>query len=208
MAFSHHEKPVDAANVVMFGSGAKAPFCGLSNFAECEKGVEFNGRIFSSSEHAFQAFLSPTPAEFEADGPFCKLTEEAFVKLGVKPADAAKKVKHWGKKKMVGVLAKMRINRQKKQGVAKKVTKEEALSAFRAILKSKYERNPHLRWTLLATKGKRLLEFVRSAERNHKKGLVERWGGMVVDGKIIGHNQMGALMESVRDEFFAQSGSE
>lgn len=208
MDFSHHEAPVDFANVIVFGSGAKAPFCGLSNFAECEQGVEFNGKIFRSSEHAFQAFLSPTPAEFESTGPFCELTEEAFVKLGVKPADAAKKVNYWGKKNMIGILAKMKINRQKKQGVVRKVTKEEALSAFRAILKSKYERNPHLRCTLLSTKGKRLLEFVRSAERNYKKGQVERWGGMVVDGKLIGHNQMGALMESVRDEFFAQSGSD
>lgn len=208
MDVSHHEVPVDPANVIAFGSGAKAPFCGLSNFAGCEKGVEFNGKIFPSSEHAFQAFLSPTPAEFEADGPLCELTEETFVKLGVKPADAPKKVKHWGKKKMIGILAKMRINRQKKQGVTKRATKEEALSAFRAILKSKYERNPGLRRTLLSTKGKRLLEFVRSAGRNYKKGEVERWGGMVIDGKIIGHNQMGALMESVRDEFFAQSGSD
>ena len=203
--FSHHAQLVDPANVVTFYSGGKAPFCGLSNFAACENGVEFKGKIYPTSEHAFQADLSTTPNVFEASGPFCELTEEAFVKLGVKPADAPKKVKFWSGKKMVGILAKMKINRQKKQGATKSVTKEEAISAFRTILKRKYTRNPHLRSTLLSTKGKRLLEFVRSAERNYKKGVVERWGGMILDGKIIGHNQMGAIMESVRDELLEEN---
>jgi predicted NAD-dependent protein-ADP-ribosyltransferase YbiA (DUF1768 family) len=205
MDFSHHEQPVDLANVITFNSGAKEPFCQLSNFAACENGVEFNGKLYPTSEHAFQSFLSTTPSEYESTGPFSKLTDDAFVHMGVKPADAPKKVAYWGKKNMVGILAKMKINRQKKQGATNKKTKEEALSAFRAILKSKYERNPRLRGTLLATNGKRLLEFVRSAERIFKKGVVERWGGMVVDGKIIGHNQMGALMESVRDELLMES---
>jgi predicted NAD-dependent protein-ADP-ribosyltransferase YbiA (DUF1768 family) len=203
--FSHHEQPVDPANVIAFYSGAKAPFCGLSNFAACENGVEFEGKIYPTSEHAFQAGLSKTAHLFESSGPFSKLTEEAFVQLGVKPAGAPKKVKFWSGKKMVGILAKMKINRQKKQGATKRVTKQEAIAAFRTILKSKYTRNPHLRSTLLSTKGTRLLEFVRSAERNYKNGEVERWGGMVVDRKIIGHNQMGAIMESVRDELLMES---
>ena len=72
---------------------------------------------------------------------------------------------------------------------------------FKEILKSKYELNPGLKQVLLVTHPKTLIEFVRSAKRmEEKEGRVERWGGLVENGRLYGENWMGNLHTELRDE--------
>jgi len=44
-----------------------------------------------------------------------------------------------------------------------------------------------------------ILEFDKSATRLEKEGKVSRWGGMIVNNKVVGHNQMGGMMMWLRD---------
>lgn len=68
-------------------------------------------------------------------------------------------------------------------------------------------RNKGHRKILLGTGDQYLLEFVRSAQARFEKSSghdIDRWGGMAVDGKIVGHNQQGWLHMKVRKMIRAQ----
>ena len=52
------------------------------------------------------------------------------------------------------------------------------------------------RSTVLGTEDAFLLEFVCSSVAKYNR--VDRWGGMLHDGRICGHNQQGALQMHVR----------
>ena len=193
---SCHGKPVQG-DVVKFYSGAQAPHCLLSNFSACR--VYYEGEWYPSSEHAFQASMVPQETRkklFSVESDIAELTPAAFVAVGVPAKDAEKKVKYWGKKNMIGVLAKQRINR-----ISSKLTlsKEDCESVFIEILLSKYRQNEEHRKTLLSTGDAFLLEFVRSsAAKFDSEGKIDRWGGMVRDGHVVGHNQQGSLQMHVR----------
>lgn len=74
---------------------------------------------------------------------------------------------------------------------------EEKKKIFREILANKFKKF-ELRELLKSTGAKTLIEFSRSAERNHKAGKVEKWAAMVVDNKVIGQNLMGRLIMEAR----------
>jgi predicted NAD-dependent protein-ADP-ribosyltransferase YbiA (DUF1768 family) len=202
---SCHGKPNDKA--IPFYSGAKAPHCLLSNFSACK--VYYEGVWYPSSEHAFQASRVPPGMReqlFSINSDIAKLTPEAFVAVGVPAKQAEGKVKHWGKKNMVGILAKQRINRMRSKF---EQSKEECERAFIEILLSKYKSNHRHREALLATGDTFLLEFVRSSESKFdKQGEIDRWGGMIrggtkageliMGGSVVGHNQQGSLQMHVR----------
>ena len=122
-----------------------------------------------------------------------------------KKADvAAKKASFWKRKKNIGILAKMISKRAwlEKRGIQKlRISEVECESIFEGILMAKYESNPELKKILLDTGDRYLLEFDRAAGRLEKEGKRSRWGGMIVDGKVVGRNQMGALMMKVRERF-------
>ena len=204
---SCHGNPNDKA--ILFYSGAKAPHCLLSNFALCEHGVAYEGIDYPSSEHAFQASKVPPGMReqlFSINSDIAKLTPEAFVAVGVPAKQADGKVKHWGKKNMVGILAKQRIKRINSK---RTLSKEECDRVFIDILLSKYNSNHRHREALLATGDASLLEFVRSSvSKFDKKGEIDRWGGMIrggtkageliMGGSVVGHNQQGSLQMHVR----------
>lgn len=195
---SHHNLEVDEKQTIHFGSGSRPPFFRLSNFHECE--VRLGGRMFPSAEHAFQAQLGPDPQLYTQDSVIGKLSEDAFMHLGVKKQRAPSKVKYWQKKRNVGILAKMLVNRHKKQGLKRTVTGQQCKELFLRILRLKFA-DPELRDVLLGTGDAYLLEFDKGAGRAHKKNHhIVRWGGMVEDGRIVGHNQMGALLMELRSE--------
>ena len=52
------------------------------------------------------------------------------------------------------------------------------------------------RSTVLGTEDAFLLEFMCSSVAKYNR--VDRWGGMLHDGRICGHNQQGALQMHVR----------
>ena len=197
---SQHGKYVGDCTVITFCSNAKQPHCKLSNFFECC--MEYNGEWFSSSEHAFQAQLvraEQRKSLFGLGSDIGFLTGKAFESVGVKKGSGDAKAEHWGKKGMVGILAKMRINRiDKSQKLS--MTKDDAERIFKEILLEKFKCKPELRNILLDTGDAYLLEFDRGAFRNNSEP--PRWGGGVdkETKHVIGHNQMGALMMWVRDE--------
>jgi predicted NAD-dependent protein-ADP-ribosyltransferase YbiA (DUF1768 family) len=200
---SHHGKCVSVDDVVMFASGLQAPYCHLSNFSKCDVPIEFEGLMYSSAEHAFQAARFPQDVRaefFSVDGKYSSLSVDSFIAVGVSKKMAEKKLNYWSKKNMIGVIPKMLVNRMKSR--ARELTAKEVEDVFTQILMSKYTRNKGHRTILLNTGDKILLEFVRSANSRFEKSSgkdIERWGGMVVNNKIVGHNQQGWLHMKVRD---------
>ena len=119
--------------------------------------------------------------------------------VGFKKNEAAEKCKRWSKKRNVGILAKMLIGIHKERGRTRALGRDECEALFKKILLDKFTRNAEARKVLLGTGDAYLCEFVRSSRKRFEKhGQVERWGGMIVDGKVIGENQTGALMMWVR----------
>lgn len=197
---SQHGIQVDDRKVMSFFSNAKPPLHLLSNFAEMV--VVLNGEEYPSSEHAFQASLSKERKEdFTKNSKIGTLTTAAFITAGVKHTEIKKKHAYWSKKRNIGILAKMYIKVLKQSGQKRVLSFQECETLFKRILLDKYIRNPHAKKVLLDTGDAYLLEFCRGAEKDYKKnGEINRWGGMIVDGKVLGHNQMGALMMWVREE--------
>lgn len=195
-----HGRSVDAATAIAFHSNAKAPYNILSNFHEVE--VIRNGVSFPSSEHAFQAALSREGVrDFTSESKIGKLTPEACALVGFPKKKLKEKCDYWKKKENVGILAKKLIRKHKLRNSKREIDRAECESLFKEILLDKYTRNPHAKKVLLDTHDAYLYEFVRSSNaRFQKTGEIERWGAMIVDGKLVGDNQMGALMMWVRDE--------
>lgn len=200
---SHHGKTLSNHEVVQFASGLSAPYCHLSNFSKCANLVEFEGLMYSSAEHAFQAARFPQDLRkefFSVDSEYSDLTVKSLMSVGLSKSVAKNQLKYWSKKNMIGVIPKMLVKRMKSN--ARGLTAEEVEDIFTRILLSKYTRNEGHRKILLNTGDKFLLEFVRSSEARFKKSAgndIERWGGMLVHNEIVGHNQQGWLHMKVRD---------
>lgn len=195
-----HGRAVDQQHAIQFYSGAIAPYHLLSNFSEAE--VVIDNVSYPSSEHAFQAALSLEGVEaFSSSSAIGKLTPAACGVVGFPPKKLDAKCAFWSKKRNVGILAKMLIAKHKKAERKRQVDRAEVELLFKKILLDKYRRNPKAREALLSTGNAYLYEFVRSANSKFtKKGVVDRWGAMIVDGKVVGDNQMGALMMWVREQ--------
>jgi predicted NAD-dependent protein-ADP-ribosyltransferase YbiA (DUF1768 family) len=76
---------------------------------------------------------------------------------------------------------------------------DECRIIFKTVLVAKLEAFQEFRELLYGTGSKYLFEFSRNAERRSLKGTTIKWGAMIVDNKVIGHNQMGALMMWLRE---------
>jgi len=200
---STHETDVSKHRVTRFWSGAKYPLCRLSNFARsC---FTFEGVQYSSSEAAFQAqcFQEGFRKEFSSESNVGALTEAAFVSLGVPPAKAATKLKHWKAKNQVGILSKMKSTQMKSSKVnatRQPLSRDACEAVFKRILLEKYKADESARSALLATGDDFLLEFDRGASRKLRQGHITRWAGMVVDGRVVGHNQQGSLQMWARQQ--------
>lgn len=195
---SQHDKVVDGDSVISFSSGAKYPFCKLSNFYKTS--VFFMGTYFPCSEHAYQAYLFPNAVKlFQCGGILSSLSVEAFQYLGLSQKESEKKCKYWSKKNMVGILSKMYATRHKDS--KKKMDAEECKNIFLEILHAKYTQNSELLTILKNTQDKYLLEFDRGAVRKFQKyNIKTRWAGMIVDNKVVGDNQQGVLHMMIREK--------
>jgi predicted NAD-dependent protein-ADP-ribosyltransferase YbiA (DUF1768 family) len=205
---SHHGKVIIGPKIA-FNSNAKRPYHRLSNFAECL--VRFRGRDFPSSEHAFQ---SECVKHREAKDAFLVGGSLSDWNFGFRPffktvAEAEKNKKYWKQKDNIGILAKKAIGKTER---ANKVvmTADEAHEVFYEILMAKYTQNEDLKKVLLDTGNSYLFEFDRAATRLERKTTPgrSRWGAMVVDGVVVGHNQMGALLMQVRADLLASIGGQ
>ena len=191
---------------VSFNSNAKAPFNIMSNFHGCV--ITLGGVTYPSAEHAFQAQLVTPDFRhfFSTTGPLATL-RSGFKTLMPKATDTfiERKALYWGKKNNIGVVAKMASKRDylyNIHGVRKMdVGFDECRIIFKTVLVAKLDAFQDFRELLYETGSKYLFEFSRDAERRSLTGTTIRWGAMIVDNKVIGHNQMGALMMWLRKEF-------
>ena len=225
---NHHGREVEKAQVFQFFAAGKTPPLAslpltplnckrlaatkLSNFSASGIRCIVDGLahrdevcIFPTSEHLFKACMSPRHVrDFIVGGPIDELSEAGFAYVGVPAADRAKKVKHWGRTDAVGVLARMHGNNLEEQGEKRSVSGEQCYSMFKRILYAKYKQDHRAYEALKCTGDKLLLEFDRSAARTGNA----RWGGLIKDDRIVGANQMGALLMEVRDELLPTMGGE
>ena len=212
----HNQVLEPARACVRFFSGGKIPptnpttdeeFVALfatlgSNFGTSR--IKLADREFASAEALFQATMKPDEVDsFTSTGLYGTASQRAFVALGY-PADKARqKATRASRRKIDGVTAKLRINQLHRMKKTRRHTAEACARIFWEIQLLKYRQNPLARKALEATGDAILLEFVRSTERRLKKNPhdVERWGGMLVSSprRIVGCNQMGALLMAVRD---------
>ena len=184
--------------VYSFNSNAKFPFYKLSNFFASD--VEFEGDTYPSSEHAFQAGLFPNEQRsiLTKNGLFGSWSIEAFMHFGFNRERAEKKMKYWSKKDQIGIYAKMYANRAKNK---KDIGRDKCELLFKGILMAKYTQNHQLAEILLSTRDAYLMEFDKGAQKLwENKQIKHRWAGMIVNGKVVGNNQMGALHMWTRSE--------
>ena len=100
--------------IMQFWSNAKHPFHNLSNFALILDGIKFDGIIYPTTEHVFQAqkYIKEQRYRFSVTG---DLGLWEGLKLVYKPEEFDKKYKYWSKKSNLGIIAKMATN--KKNGI-------------------------------------------------------------------------------------------
>jgi len=198
------EKPV------MFGSNCKLDADNdyrFSNFYETGVPLGHRGRLYPTSEHAYQALKFPPDARgrFAVGGDLAGW--EGLGLFYADPAEAEKKREYWGRKRMLGVVAKLCATQAAQAGLpppAPLGPAERKCRLFLEILAAKFAGSPELAEALRRTRGRYLLEFARGAEKREASGKEpEQWGGLAVLGgdgqwRLHGENLMGKCLMAHR----------
>ena len=178
---------------IYFNSGMKKPFCDLSNFKLVENGLEYNGKKYNSIECLFVSLHYKNGDILSNNGKFGDYNSLWKIIFG---DECDKKKKYWMKKDMVGILYK-KINGNKKLekelGLIRKNDFESNENLWLNILRIKYNDKKYKK-LLLSTGDKILIEFNRMCKDN------DYYCGLVKDGKIIGQNNMGKFIMTIRAE--------
>lgn len=183
---------------IPFWSNGKKPFYKLSNFAFISGGIEYDGIIYSSTEHAFQAqkYIESHRHRFSISG---DLGSWDGLKLVYNPEDYEKKYKYWSKKDNIGIIAKMATN--KKIGIKLGLIRDKNFHStdelWTKILSKKYCVK-YFGDLLRSTNDIYLLEFDRGANKKSNKQPVF-WGGIISDNRLYGNNQMGKYLMEIRN---------
>ena len=182
---------------IYFGSSTIKPWHHLSNLAEIKDSIEYNGLIYNSVEHAFQSqlFIESDRIRFSIDG---DLGSWHGLKYFFKPEELDKKFKYWNKKYNIGIVAKMASNKKyhkKLKLTSIKTDKQTTFNLWFGILIKKYTIQFY-RDILLDTNNHYLCEFDRLGATYPDRIF---WGGMIVENKLYGNNQMGKYLMTIRD---------
>lgn len=185
--------------IIKFYSCGIKPFHKLSNFVLIKDGVEFDGLIYYSTEHAFQAqkYIKEQRIRFSIEGDLGNIDSGFKLVFGDK---WEKKKTFWMKKDNIGIIAKMATNITicKKLGLIRDknfsstdelwielLTKKFNIIEFKNILKN--------------TQNKYLLEFGKGCKRMYVKNNISTWwSGLIDDGILYGNNLMGKYLMIVR----------
>lgn len=206
-------------SVIYFGSNAGIG--AFSNFAKCPEPFEWNGHVWDTAEHAYQAIMKLKHREdwkrFARGGDLSTL--EKGIPL-VFPKDVDKKMrvyraKQTGRPEMLGIVAKMAVKPQhaRRLGIELNIVDETTIdvvvlgSVFSSILVAKYIANPPFCKLLLDTQDKYLVEFDRGAECEAKAGRPPLWAGLISknDNKLYGKNLQGLIHMFVRDQIISSA---
>jgi predicted NAD-dependent protein-ADP-ribosyltransferase YbiA (DUF1768 family) len=182
----------------------------LSNLYECD--IVYHGNEYNSVEHVYQSikFIENDRKRFMKNGDlggYNGLIVNGEIFYGQKVAgdnDAlVKKMMYWKKKDCVGIVAKMSSNPKyaPKLGLTFLPVKsdDETIKIFKEVLLIKFKLQP-FKAILKNTGSKFLVEFSRSAKRNHENNVVEKWCGLIDNGILYGKNLMGDIMMDVRNK--------
>ena len=184
---------IQGESVCLFKADKAIPLCYLSNFAEVESGITYQGIVYPTVEHAYQAqkFLPECRPLFSLTGMYGNPTDhfdrgwnayfkaKTPTKKNINGDVEKKKNSQYAKKRTMGVLAKM-VNT-----LSRKPRKLEALNLkldphwnfndahekmWLDLLRSKY-RDPKMKEHLLATNHDYLIEY----QKMEKKKVNGRW---------------------------------
>jgi len=179
---------------------------GLRSYLTQQEG---NTAEFITSEAVWQSLKSlnyKTFQRFTKDGDLGKLSISFFQLIHpTNPDKALKKYNSWSKKLGDGIPAKLAANptyakklslkpgvdiNYKREHLAPSIEREIWLT----LLRLKYTQNTALYTRLVMTKPKVLIELEPGAKK------FAHWGGLMVNGEVVGANKMGQYMMVVRDE--------
>ena len=184
--------------VINFWANGKAPFHNLSNFALILDGIEYDGIVYPSTEHAFQAqkYIQSQRYRFSTTG---DLGVWDGLKLVYKLDEYEKKYKYWFKKNNIGIVAKMATNEKigKKLDLIRDKKFNSTDELWLKILGKKYS-TKYFGDILKLTDDLYLLEFNRGAN-NRFKGANSFWGGLISNNVLYGNNQMGKYLMKIRN---------
>lgn len=167
----------------------------LSNLSQCKIVLNTKGEIltFPSAEHCYVAHLCENSEDMRrliVGGDLSSF--ETGMKVVYPKLDSdglRKKINYWTRNNMIGIIAKM----YGKAIERNHLNEAEEDELWMKILTAKYIQNPYHLDKLLSTGNSILVEFDRFAKNTAK------WGGKIVEGKVIGRNYMGKTMMRVRD---------
>ena len=174
---------------IQFHSNAVAPYNKFSNFHYIKEGIKYNGLIYPSVEHAYQAtkFNNIKDKEdFTITGKYG--TPEGF-KLLYKPNEWKNKQNYWMRKDNIGILAKIGWHKYPKNHYTYKELDD---TEWLKILRAKYE-IPEYRDLLLSTGDKVIYEFQRGKCNKYSAHINK-------DGELEGSNKDGEWLMKIRDE--------
>jgi predicted NAD-dependent protein-ADP-ribosyltransferase YbiA (DUF1768 family) len=124
---------------INFWANSKAPFHYLSNFALIPGGINYEGHLYPSSEHAFQSqkYIDTQRHRFSING---DLSTWDGLQLVYKLEEYDKKYKYWSKKNNIGIVAKMATNKKigQKLELIRNENFESTDELWLDILKKKY----------------------------------------------------------------------
>ena len=184
--------------VINFYSCGIKPFHKLSNFALIKDGIEFDGLIFYSVEHAFQAqkYIKEQRIRFSIEGDLGNIDSGFKLVFG---DEWEKKKNFWMKKDNIGIIAKMSTNIKigKKLGLIRDINFSSTNELWIELLTLKFniiEFNNILK----NTTNKYLLEFDRGAKRMYLKNNIPIWSGLIENDILYGNNLMGKYLMIIR----------
>lgn len=184
--------------VVNFYSCGTKPYHKLSNFALIKDGIEFNGLIFYSTEHVFQAqkYIKEQRIRFSVEGDLGNIDSGFKLVFGDK---WEKKKKFWMKKENIGIIAKMATNIKigKKIGLIRDTNFKSTNELWIKILTLKFNIS-EFKNILKNTENKYLLEFDRGAKKMYLNNNVPKWSGLIDGGILYGNNLMGKYLMIIR----------
>ena len=184
--------------VIKFYSSATKPFHKLSNFALIKDGIEYDGLMFYSTEHAFQAqkYIKEQRIRFSIEGDIGNIDSGFKLLFG---DEWEKKKNFWMKKENIGIIAKTATSNKNetKLGLIRDVNFESTNKLWLELLTIKFNIN-EFKNILKNTENKYLLEFDRGAKRMSLQNNIPFWSGLIDDGILYGNNLMGKYLMLVR----------